>query len=78
MNEALLEEWTGNVYNKRPGALFQQPTILIMDSATSHKKETVNAKARRCQVTCVKIMSEAASLLFYHSKINAEYFEVTY
>ena len=60
MNEVLLEEWTENVYKKRPGALFQQPNILIMDSATSHKKETVNAKARRCQVTCVKIMSEAA------------------
>lgn len=51
MTESLLEEWTEAVYNKRPGGLFQQPNILVLDSATCHKKEAIEGKSRRCQVS---------------------------
>ena len=51
MTEGLLEEWLVNVYNKRPGSMFSQPSILILDSASCHKSEVIEAKTRRCTVS---------------------------
>lgn len=53
MTAELLEEWAKNVYEKRSGALFQQPNLLIMDSATCHNKDVITRISKRCQVPVI-------------------------
>lgn len=46
MNESLMLEWIRRVWNQRPGALFQRPTMLVLDSVWGHL--TANVKWALC------------------------------
>lgn len=41
MNESLMLEWIRLVWNRRPGALFQRPNMLVLDSFRGHLTASV-------------------------------------
>ena len=50
MTDDLLKEYMEKVYNKRPGAIFNVPNLLIMDSATCHNADVAKRSSKRCEV----------------------------
>lgn len=48
MTESLFNEYVDQVIRKRAGAIFNPPTLLLMDHATSHK--VIKAKIDFCDV----------------------------
>lgn len=50
MTKELLIDWCTKVYNKRYGAIFGRPNLLIMDQATCHNVEVVKATCNKTEV----------------------------
>ena len=42
MTTDLYSEWLNEVFSKRHGAMFNQPALLLVDQAHSHKAEVKN------------------------------------
>ncbi|CAM5118802.1 unnamed protein product [Eretmochelys imbricata] len=63
MDESGTIEWLEKVWNKRPGALFKKPAILVWDMFRAHKTDEVKNVAKNMKTTLAVIPEGLTSVL---------------
>lgn len=63
MNESLMLEWIRLVWNRRPGALFQRPSMLVLDSYRGHLTADVKRSLSDGKTDLVVIPGGLTSIL---------------
>ena len=63
MNETGVIDWMKNVWNKRPGAVFNKRSLLVWDMFVAHRCEKVKKEAESSRTTLAVIPGGLTSLL---------------
>uniref|UniRef100_A0A674I2H4 DDE-1 domain-containing protein n=1 Tax=Terrapene triunguis TaxID=2587831 RepID=A0A674I2H4_9SAUR len=63
MDESETIEWLEKVWNKRPGALFKKPAMLVWDMFRAHKTDEVKNVAKNMKTTLAVIPGGLTSVL---------------
>lgn len=63
MNKELMHDWIDTVWGKRPGAMLQLPSLLVLNSFKGHLVESVKEKLRDMRTNLVVIPGDLTSVL---------------
>jgi len=63
MDEEGVKFWLNNVWNKRPGALLRQRSLLIWDTFRAHLTDAMKEEAKRLRIDLAVIPGGLTSIL---------------
>jgi hypothetical protein len=63
MTEELMLEWLKTVWNPRPGAFLNQPSMLVLDAFKGHLTDSVKDQLRKVKTELVVILGGMTSVL---------------